>query len=173
MENLTSAVKLAIELEKKGYDLYTKTARESDHPVISSTFLGLAQRELEHIKRIEVLYAEISKETINYQKIQEISVPVDKQTILNLIMDNLKGRLSVKPKTAVSPVYEIALQLEKDSYNYYKKLSGELKDPPLAQFFEILAAEENEHYSIIQESKLYLEHPGDWFNAHERWIVEG
>jgi rubrerythrin len=170
---LLESVKFALEMEKKGHDLYTKTARETDHPIIASTFLSLAQRELEHIRRIETLYNEVSKGTIDYRKIKEVSVPVEKQQILNSIMENLKDRLQVKPQAKITAVYEVALQLERDGFNYYKRLASELSDPVLVHFFELLSLEENEHFAIIQESQLYLDRPGDWFWGKEHWIEEG
>ena len=172
-KKLLESTKLALEMEKKGYDLYTKHARETDQPVMSSIFLGIAERELKHIERIETLYNEASKENINYKLIEDLTLPIDRKELLSGILAKLQEHLKEKPSHKISDSYKPALALEKDSYEYYKKLAAEADDSIVKKFFEVLSKEENEHYSILLESQHYLDKPDEWFHKQERWIVEG
>ncbi len=49
MNDLIADTKIAIELEKKGYDFYTKTAAKTSNPLAASTLNGLAEREMVHL----------------------------------------------------------------------------------------------------------------------------
>ena len=69
--------------------------------------------------------------------------------------------------------YEVALELEKASYELYRKLAGQTPDSQAKQFFEFLMGEENTHYELLSETLEYLDRPGDWYREKERWIVEG
>lgn len=170
--NLLSAVKLALEMEKTGYGLYSKTAAETSQPVIAATFSELAKRELKHIEGIEILSTELAKDKIDYETVAKISSPVEKRQILENIMNNLKERLTEKIAASLSTVFDLALKLEKDSYNYYRKLEKEIQAPIVGKFFGLLAEEENCHYEIISESRLYLDRPRDWFWGKEDWVAE-
>ena len=101
-----------------------------------------------------------------------MSIAVGEKQILSLILERHKERLQEKPQAKISAAYQIAMQLEKDSYNYYKKLAGQFSEKVIQIFFDLLAREENAHYAILQEALVYLDKPKQWFWAKEDWIIE-
>jgi rubrerythrin len=176
MKDLIADTKLAIELEKKGYDFYTKTAARTGNPLAASTLNGLAERELVHIDKI----VEFHKNLTGEQKLpgdwlKGVEVPPSKQELLSSILKKLKVDLDKKFETEkdINDAYRIAEGLERDSYTLYEKVSQESTDPTAKKFFASLAQEEKEHYAILEETLQYLNNPGDWFKKEERWIVEG
>ncbi len=176
MKELIEDTKLAIELEKKGYDFYTKTAAKTNNPLATSTLNSLAERELEHISKIKEFYKNLTGEQkLPSDWLKGVEVPPKKEEILKTILNKLKTGLDKKYETQkdINEAYKIAEGLESDSYNLYDKISKESSDETAKKFYAALAQEEREHYDILEETLQYLNNPGDWFKKEERWIVEG
>ncbi|MFA4905225.1 MAG: ferritin family protein [Candidatus Margulisiibacteriota bacterium] len=170
MENISTAIRLALQMEHKGYDLYIKAAQTTLNRLGRATLEAIAKKELDHIKAIE----EFSKGMDLKQAAADIK-PQDQSLYLREIMDKLAGNLEkqVKPDSDLERVYKVALDLEKASFELYKKLNAESSDPQAKKFFEFLMGEENTHYEILSDTLEYLNDPGEWYRLQERWIVEG
>lgn len=176
MNDLIANTKLAIELEKKGYDFYSQTAAKTNNPLAVSTLTSLAERELEHLNRIKEFYQNLSGEKkLPGDWLKGVVVSPTKEQLLKNILLKLKKSLKKKFETQadINAAYKIAEGLERDSYNLYDKIAKASHDKIAKKFFAALAQEENEHYSILEETLQYLNNPGDWFKKEERWIVEG
>lgn len=176
MNDLIASTKLAIELEKKGFDFYTRTAAKTNNPLAVSTLTGLAERELAHLGKIKEFYQNlVGEKSLSSDWLKGVSVPPTKEQLLKTILIKLKKSLDKKFETQadINEAYKIAEGLERDSYNLYDKISKENSDEITKEFFAALAKEENEHYAILEETLQYLNTPGDWFRKEERWIVEG
>ena len=176
MSNIISDTKLAIELEKKGYDFYAQTAANTRNPLAASTLSSLADRELIHIKRIKEFYQSISGiKALPSDWLKDVMVSPGKADLLRPIVAKLKQSLGGKFDTqeSINEAYAIAEGLERDSYTLYDKISKESEDQTAKKFYHTLAQEEREHYSILEDTLLYLNDPGEWYRLQEKWIVEG
>ncbi|MBU0573699.1 MAG: ferritin family protein [Candidatus Margulisbacteria bacterium] len=176
MNDLKADTKLAIELEKKGYEFYTQAANKVQNPLAKSTLESLAQRELVHLEKVKEFYKNLTGE----QKLPEgwlkdVEIPPTKGQLLKPILLKLKDSLDKKIETRedINKAYKIAEQLERDSYALYDSIAKESPDDTTKKFYAALATEENEHFEILDETLQYLNNPGDWFKKEERWIVEG
>jgi len=56
-------------------------------------------------------------------------------------------------------IYKYAMQLEKDSENYYNKLMNETDDVGLQTILKMLAGEEAKHFSIVEQMMKNNTHP--------------
>lgn len=175
MNDILADAKLAIEMEKKGYEFYTKSAEKSKNELLKSTLNSLAEREIIHIKKIKELYQSLSGEKPKGDWLRDIFVPPQKAELLKTILNKLKDNLDKQAETNVDEkeIYETAKGLEKDGFGFYNKIAKENPDEDVKKFFAGLAEEENEHFAILDETVKYLENPGDWFKDKERWILEG
>jgi len=176
MNDIIADTKLAIELEKKGYDFYTETAKKTSNPLAASTLNGLAEREIEHINKIREFYQEVSGErSLPVDWLKGVEVAPKREDLLKPILLKLKAALNKKFETdkEINDAYMIAEGLERDSFTLYDKISRESDNEIAKKFYAALAQEEREHYDILEETLQYLNNPGDWFKKEERWIVEG
>ena len=176
MNDLIADTKLAIELEKKGYDFYTRTAEKTKNPLASSTLSGLAERELEHLNKVREFYQNLTGEKkLAGDWLKGVELPPRKEELLRPILMKLKESLNKKFESEkdINEAYKIAEGLERDSYNLYDRIARESSDETARKFYSALALEEREHYAILEETLQYLNSPGDWFKKEERWIVEG
>ena len=176
MNDLIADTKLAIELEKKGYDFYIQTATKTNNPLAQSTLTSLADRETEHLNKITEFYKNLTGEQkLKSDWLKGVEVPPKKEELLRPILQKLKQSLDKKFETEkdINDAYKVAEGLERDSYNLYEKISKENEDEVTKKFYAALAEEEKEHYAILEETLEYLNNPGDWFKKEERWIIEG
>ena len=176
MKNIIEDVKLSIQLEEKGYDFYIKTAEKTGNPLAGSTLQSLAERELIHIEKIKEFYKDLTGEKIlRSDWLKNVGVAPSKKSLIKPIIEKLKNNLEKKFETDknINEAYKIAEGLETDSYKLYTKIANSTDDETAKKFYTALAQEEKEHYAILDETLEYLNNPGDWFKAKERWIVEG
>ncbi|MBU0573366.1 MAG: ferritin family protein [Candidatus Margulisiibacteriota bacterium] len=177
MADIRSDTKMAIQLEQEGYDIYVNAAAKTTNALARTTFLGIAEREKTHIERIKRLYADLLGDTVNSKWIDEVSGNIDKGAIIRPILVNLKDNLDRQGdqiKQDFSKIYDLALTLEKNTYDLYKRLSEDPKnEEEIRKFYAALAQEETLHFQIFQETLKYLNNPEDFYHLEERWIIEG
>ncbi|OGC21416.1 hypothetical protein A2291_07850 [candidate division WOR-1 bacterium RIFOXYB2_FULL_42_35] len=176
MNDLIADVKLSIELEKNGYDFYTKTAEKTNNPLAVLTLKSLAERELVHLEKIKQFYKNLTGEQkLASDWLKGVEVSPTKQELLKIIINKLKDSLdkSFETQAEINEAYSIAEIMERDSFNLYDKIAKESSDETTKKFYAALAEEEKEHYTILEETLLYLNKPGDWFKEQEHWILEG
>lgn len=175
MEELVKALKVAVDMEKSGHDVYVKAARNTTNKLGKATLEAIAVKELDHIKAIKEFIDNLSGGKIGLsQAIKDIEPKGEKDYVKSIIAhvgNKLEG--SVKPDSDLEKAYEVAMELEKRSFDLYKKLSQEAENADAKKFFVFLMGEENTHYELLQETLEYLNKPKDWFEEKERWIMEG
>jgi rubrerythrin len=169
MEKIQEALGIAIEMEKNGYDLYIKSAQKTSNKLGKTTLEAIAAKELDHIKAIEQ-FAEN-----NFGKAIESVNPKSKTDYVRSVMDKLGKSLNenITKDSDLEKAYKVAMELEKYSYDFYKKLDNGSTNPQAKKFFEFLMGEENTHYELLSETLEYLNNPKDWYREQEKWIVEG
>jgi len=151
MKNLTLGyIKQAIINEIEGYEFYRMAASTCRDEVIKETYLSLAEEERKHVVWLRELHNQIEGKG-NEIALEAIEAPPSPD-IFN--WNNLDRE---DPKTRLS-VFGIALQLEKASYEFYKKVQGEVDDEVVVELFKILESWERVHYETFdKEYKLLKE----------------
>ena len=175
MGDILDALKMAVDMEKKGFDVYVKAASKTDNKLGKSTLEAIAAKELDHIKAIEEFSGRIRTNIADLNEAISLINLKEKKDYIIPIMEKLKNELDAKVSSDsdLAKAYEAGMEFEKESYNLYKKLAGESDDEQVKKFFEFLMGEENTHYELLQETLQYLNNPGDWFAEQEKWMVEG
>ncbi len=175
MKSTLEAMMIALEMEKKGYQAYMDAAHKTLNRLGRSTLEAIAAQELEHIKVVEGYCQRPSADPEAARMIGLIKHR-DKKDYIRDIVARIGQELAGKSDDAaagLSEVYRIAMDLERESYLFYKQLAEEAAVPTVKAFFRYLMDQENTHFELFQETLEYLDRPGDWFREQERWIVEG
>jgi rubrerythrin len=169
MEKIQEALATAIAMEKNGYDLYIKAAQKTSNKLGKTTLEAIAAKELDHIKAIEAFSEN------NFGKAIENVNPKSKMDYVRSVMGKLEKSLddNITKDSDLEKAYKVALELEKLSFDFYKKLNKESSNSQAKKFFEFLMGEENTHYELLSETLEYLNSPKDWFREQEKWIVDG
>lgn len=175
MENLIQALRIALDMETQGHDLYVKAAKKTSNKLGKATLEAIGAKELDHIKAIKEFIENQGGAKIEMSKAIKDINPKGEKDYVKTIMEGLGKKIeeNVKPDSDLEKAYEVAMELEQRSFDLYKKLSQEAEDMDAKKFFVFLMGEENTHYELLQETLEYLNKPKDWFEEKERWIVEG
>ena len=155
----------AIEFEKEGKNVYTEVAGTTFNPMVKKAFEFLAAEEERHIKQIQ-----------NYVENEELPKPEgaskkDVKEFFKMTVDEYKEgvEFSADDKSA----YEKAMELEKDSYNYYKEQLAKAEDERLKDFFSFLMEQESAHYLMLEKTLNFVKDPQHFYAEQEDWSFEG
>lgn len=174
MKSTLEAMKIALDMEQKGYKAYMDAAHKTLNKLGRSTLEAIAAQELEHIKAIEGYCQRPTADPEAARLIGQIKHH-EKKDYIRGIVEKIGNQLKEKAaaEADLSEAYKTAMELERESYGFYKNLAQEAAVPTVKAFFRFMMEQENTHFELFQETLEYLDHPGDWFREQERWIVEG
>ena len=170
--SVKEALAAAIEMEKKGYNFFSETARKADEELAKEVFNFLAAEVLNHIKAIEKFNQEfLSGETIDTDElIAEMKENKPRKTI-NELFKNLSGTVPLEGTDL--DAYKFAMDFERKGGEFYKKAEAEATDPGAKKLFDFLVGEEQNHFKIVESCLLYFENPEEFFHQRESWHMEG
>lgn len=163
---LEQALRTALEMEKKGREIYMQVANTTKNPHVKKTFSYLASEEVNHIVEIEEFIEDHEA---------EVELRGDKpEETLKFFQDAL-GDLEEGTALADEDVkaYQVALDLEKKGYNFYKEQAEKAQDDKTEEFFSFLMDQENAHFELFQKDLEYLKNPKEFFADEEQVMFEG
>ena len=159
--DLKKAFGVAMKGEIEGRELYKAAAEKTDDGKAREVFGFLAEEENRHFETLKSMYD-------SYSSGGKLSVP--EMPRLNRFDDVKSPIFSREFKNRIGEKHfemsalSLALRLEYDSSQYYKKMADETGDAALKKFFKELSAWENDHYEAIYAEISYLE--DDYFTAN-------
>jgi len=158
------ALRAALKLEHKGSALYLRMSQRTGNLLAKRLYDQLAMQEVEHIGRINEIYAAISRG-------QPWPVPPKKQIgFLEAEVRKIFTKLArdgAKPKADNISGMRIAMDMEWYSYKMYDKLSREAVEGPEKAFFKQLSVEEAKHHEALSNVYAYLTNGEDWLERSE------
>jgi len=161
---ISEAVERAKRMETDAMAFYTEAASKVFHPFGKRLFESLVKDEARHLQLLKDILRGLDIDP----KVECIG---DVETIFSDLKDQMMNHISAS--TDEKEALKIALQMEKEGYNYYKDASEKAEDPKEKKLFEVLTKEEERHYQILNNTYNYLEDTGNWFMWEELSIVEG
>lgn len=159
------SVELALKMETDAVKFYTEAAEKVSHPVGKKMFLSIAEDEKNHIKMIEEVLKGLELTYIEANPVKTV------KTIFEEMKDNLMKR--IQAQTDDLEAFKIAMEMEKEGVEFYKKVFNEVNTEKEKKLFERLIYEEEQHYKIFSETYNFMKDTGNWFMWKEFSIVEG
>lgn len=159
------AVEIAIKMETDAIRFYNEAAEKTAHPVGKKMFLSVADDEKRHLAMLSDIFRgkDIIINTIN---------PKDNiRTVFTTMKDEMMRRVEASDDELEA--FNIAMQMEKDGIEFYRKAKLGAGSDLERSLFERLIVEEAHHYDIFAETYSFLLDTGNWFMWDERSIVEG
>jgi rubrerythrin len=91
------------------------------------------------------------------------------------IFESMKDEMMKKVEATTDELeaFKIAMRMEKEGLEFYKKTLAGSKKEPERVLLELLIKEEQQHYDIFANTYQFLSDSGNWFMWEERGIVEG
>ncbi len=160
-----NAVEIAMKMEQEAVDFYIKCAEKTNNPFGKKMFLSIAEDEKYHISCA-------NKVTHGQEFKPSEKTPL--QHIKDIFQQNKEEMLQrVSSTTDDLHALEIAMKMEEKTIKFYKQAALNTTDPAERKFFECLIKDEQEHYTILENTHSFLSDTGNWFMWNEYSIVEG
>ncbi|MDP2278230.1 MAG: ferritin family protein [Nitrospirota bacterium] len=162
---MTNAIGIAIKLETDAIKFYKAAADKTKNPVGKKMFLTVREDEKRHLNMLTQIFKGLDIKDGDVSPMKNI------KTVFESMRNEMMQRVEATADELES--FKIAMQMEKEGIEFYKKaLSGVKKDKEKA-LFEKLIKEEEQHYSIFANTYFFLSDTGSWFMWEEHSIVEG
>lgn len=159
------SVEIALKMETDAVKFYTEAAEKVSHPVGKKMFLTVAEDEKNHIKMLEEVLKGLELTIREAHPIKTV------KTIFEEMKDKMMDR--VKALSDELEAFRIAMNMEKEGIEFYKKVINEVTTEKEKKLFERLIYEEEQHHKIFAETYNFLNDTGNWFMWKEFSIVEG
>jgi len=162
---MKDAIETAIKMETDAIAFYGEAANNTSHPFGKQMFRGFVKDETRHLKILKDIFRGVDV-------VIELVRPKDS---IKTVFSELKGEMMQRVKAMDNEMeaVNIALNFEKEGFEFYKKAAAAVGTPKEKELFEKLSLEENDHYTILLETQKFLENTGHWYMYEERGIVEG
>jgi rubrerythrin len=162
---ISDAVATAIKMETDAISFYEEASEKAQHPFGKEMFKGFVKDEKRHLVMLQSLFKGLD---INEEFVRP------KETI-RTVFSMLKDRMMERAAAVQSELdaLKIALDMEKEGFVFYQKAAAAAPSPKEKELFERLVIEENDHYSILNETYSFLDNTGQWFMYEERGVIEG
>jgi len=167
-----AVLKTAFENEIKGRELYIQYARTVRSDMARMVFEHLANEELTHISDIkQFLEAAGDFSGIDVEKLTSEDSLAHAKKVFGHLLDELHQR--VEPSDDDNKSRDVAMQFEKNGYEYYRKGADTTSNEKLKHFLLWLMEQEQSHYMLIRNAFDYINNPESWYAGEERWLLEG
>lgn len=160
-----TAIDIALQMEADAVKFYGEAAEKTSHTVGKKMFLSIMEDEKRHIEMLKSIMEgmKVTPDAVN--PIKNI------KTVFEELKDEMIG--GIKATSDDKKALEIAMRMEKEGFEFYKKAAQEAPDPKSKALFKRLVQEEEIHYEIFSNTHNFLVDSGNWFMWEERGIVEG
>ncbi len=163
-------LKAALDAERDGLEMYMKASERTLYPLGRQMFLSLAADEKSHIRMIEELAAGRDlKEALS--EAREGTPTQRMKNAMSALKNVVTDDLSICADEL--EVLRIGLDMEKRSYEFYTQAAKGAASKDERALCQKLAAEEGEHYKMLQNTYEYLEDRDHWFLWTEHGLLDG
>jgi rubrerythrin len=160
-----NAIEIARKMETDAIKFYTEAAGKTQYPAGKKMFETVVGDEKRHLEIINKLLQGLE---IHMEDVHPIN---NVKTVFETMKDQMMER--VKATSDEMEAFKIAMQMEKEGLEFYKKLLTEAKTDKEKTLFKKLIGEEEQHYAIFENTYNFLTDTGNWFMWSEHSIVEG
>jgi len=162
---ISEAVATAIKMETDAIAFYEESANKARHAFGKEMFKGFVKDEKRHLAMLQNLFKGLGL------KEDFASPKAEIKTVFSMLKDQMMQR--AEAIQSEMDAVKIALDMEKAGFDFYKKAAASAPTPEEKKLFDRLVIEENDHFSILNETYTFLENTGQWFMYEERGILEG
>jgi rubrerythrin len=160
-----NAIEIAIKMETDAINFYKEASEKTKNPVAKKMFLTITEDEKRHLEMLSNIFKEINI------TIKEVSPLKNIQTVFESMKDAMMKR--VEATTDELDAFKIAMRMEKEGVEFYKKAGAGAQTEKEKSLFERLVKEEQQHYDIFANTYFFLSDTGSWFMWEEHSIVDG
>lgn len=167
---LAEVIRVGIKMENEGRETYEQAASRSTNPFAKQMFASLASDEQRHAD----WFRRLGEDAGVASELLQGPAPEEFLQGVSSVFKQFRQQIEGKPADADDiKSIETALGLEEMSYKAYAEAAAEADDPDVKKLLGRVATEENNHYRILDDAKLYLTDPEKWNIQQEKPLIDG
>lgn len=160
-----NSIEIAVRMETDAIKFYTEAANKTLNPVGKKMFLAIAEDEKRHLDILSKILKGLDIHMSDVSPMQNV------KTVFESMKNSMMKKVAATDNEMEA--FKIAIQMEKEGIEFYKNLLTGSKTDKETALFKQLIAEEQQHYSIFENTYSYLADTGSWFMWQERGIIDG
>jgi len=170
--DIESAVRAAINFERKGVSFYMELAAQTENRLGRRLFYTLAKEEVEHILIIDDIHRKLTRgETLP----GNISLQTDIEKDMKEFFQSFSTEELKEKNNSNIDGYEMAMTIENKGYEMYKNFYEKAQGEKEKEFFQKMMDEEKQHFEALQNVYFYLTSRDHWHSEEEsqvwNWMV--
>lgn len=168
----SEALGVAIQMEKEGIGFYTRASEQHSHPFGKKMFASLAKDEERHVAIFQEMAAAAGVRPSRADELDQEGPLKRMNAIFREVGKQVAEAMS--PSDDDIKVIGIAKEMEQKAYAFYTETADQATDDEEAKaILRKIALEENEHYRILEDTRLYLTDPAEWNLKEEKPLIDG
>ncbi len=160
-----NAVEIAIKMETDAINFYTEASKKVKNKVGQKMFLSVAADEKRHLEMLGGILRGLDVHIKDAHPMRNI------KTIFEELREEMLER--VEATQDEMNAFRIAMDMEKEGVEFYKKSAAEALSPKERELFERLVKEEEQHFSVFANTYFFMRDSGSWYMWEEHSIVDG
>ncbi len=160
-----NSIDISIKMETDAIKFYKEAAERTSSAVGKKMFLSVVEDEKRHLEMLSTIFKGLDLTIRNASPVKNI------KTVFEQHKDEMMKR--IEATTDDLEVFKIAMNMEKEGVEFYRKALSEAKTEKERMLFKQLIHEEEQHFSIFQNTYSFMSDTGNWFMWDEHGIVEG
>jgi rubrerythrin len=160
-----TAIEIARSMETDAIKFYTEAADKTRYPAGKKMFETIIKDEKRHLAIINRIIEGLEVTFDNISPVQNV------KTVFETMKDQMMEKVEATDDELEA--FKIAMEMEKKGKEYYEEMLKEAKTDKEKVFLQRLIKEEEQHYSIFENTYNFLSDTGNWFMWDEHSIVEG
>ena len=160
-----TSLEIARKMETDAIDFYVDAARKIKYPAGRKMFEVIIVDERKHLEIIEKL---IANSDINIKDMRPLK---NIRTVFEEMKDEMMKKVAATDDELEA--FRIAMQMEKEGIDFYRKLSAGTKNEKEKALYKKLITEEEKHYEIFENTYSFINDTGNWFMWEEHSMVDG
>ncbi len=170
VDSVAKVIGAGIRMEEEGLKVYQEAAARTRHPFAKEMFLSLAHDETRHAEWFRKMAAQRGVAPAPLSDL-------DPDGFLKTISETFKAlRAQIKSLKASADdikAIDVALGLEEKSYKVYTEAAAKATNPDEKAVLQFIAREENNHWKILDDTRLYLTDWEKWNIKDEKPVIDG
>ena len=159
------ALEMAMKMEKDAITFYTEAEGKTKYPAGKKMFHSVVEDEKRHLEMISQIIKGLQ---ITHKDVSPLKTV---KSVFESMKDQMMKKIEVTEDELEA--FKIAMQMEKEGMEFYKKTLAAAKKEKERALLERLIREEQQHYDLFANTYEFLSDTGNWFMWDERGIVEG
>ncbi len=159
-EEVKDLIKTAIQMEKDGFEFYTKAAAQTTSDMGSQLFSSIARDEQVHLRTFQKMFEEEMPEE-EYKAVERTAT---KYTELPVFPKDLAQVEGASPDTNETDALVLAMDSEKHAIEFYQGIKEGLTDVEAQRIVDMIITQEKNHYLLLSEELNHINTTGYWYD---------